>query len=222
MEFRYEMHQHTSLCSACGGDEPEPIIESLHSAGFQGTVITEHFYHGNTRIDRNLTWEEFCSAYEECYIRAKKAAEKYDMDVLFGFEEAIPEYWQEVLVYGITPDMLYGHPELRDGSLEVLSQVVRSSGGLLIQAHPFRGDLALPVLPPEYLDGYEVWNACTYKERNEMAMIYSAPMIKISTAGSDSHNDRPKHRSYIVTGERIRTESELVSVLRARKYRLEI
>ena len=63
--YLYEMHQHTNVCSACGAISPEELIPAMKAEGYAGLVITEHFYHGNTGIRRNLLWEDFAAAYEK-------------------------------------------------------------------------------------------------------------------------------------------------------------
>ena len=52
--YLYEMHQHTVRCSACGRGDPEKTVYALKEDGFAGMVITNHFLHGNTGIDRDL------------------------------------------------------------------------------------------------------------------------------------------------------------------------
>ena len=58
------MHTHTSPCSKCGSMMPQELINALHCGGYQGCVITNHFYHGNCGVDRSLPWNEFVKKYE--------------------------------------------------------------------------------------------------------------------------------------------------------------
>ena len=104
--FKYEMHLHTSGCSKCGISTVEEMALAAKEMGFQGIVVTDHFYRGNTCIDRNLPWEEFVAAYEKNWLDGKAFGESVGIDVIFGIEEVYHKDMKEVLIYGITPDEL--------------------------------------------------------------------------------------------------------------------
>ena len=125
--FKYEMHCH-SRCSG-GGDDIVNYIEALRKKGFSGMVITNHFFRGDTKVDRTLNWAEFIDAYREDYEKGKKIAKLYDFDLLFGIEEHIGD-GREVLVYGITPDFLYTHPEIKRADINDFVALVHKAGGL--------------------------------------------------------------------------------------------
>ena len=137
--YIYELHQHTGACSGCGVISPEELPYDLKAEGYAGCVITDHFFHGNTGIRRNLPWADFVAAYEDAWLRAKAVGDKIGIDILFGIEEGVGD-GKEVLLYGITPQFLYDHPELRDTPVDLahLSEIVHEAGALLYQAHPFR------------------------------------------------------------------------------------
>lgn len=223
--YLYEMHQHTSVCSACGAITPEELVREMKEAGYAGMVLTEHFYHGNTAIRRNMPWEHFVAAYEEGYRRAKAAGDALDFDVLFGVEEGIGG-GKEVLLYGITPSFLYDHPEIRDCDFPHLSRIVRQAGGLLYQAHPFRvRDYILrpwEALNPDLLDGVETYNACNPPLDNLRAVNWAQEQGLPALAGSDRHYMGHCANFGIVVPHRIRTEAELVEILRSEAYELHI
>lgn len=217
------MHQHTLAASACACETPEEVVRGLKKAGYAGVVMTEHFYHGNTAVRRNMAWEDFVRPYEHAYERAKRAAEKLDFDVLFGIEEGVGG-GKEVLLYGITPAFLYAHPELRDARLPELAALVRAEGGLVVQAHPFRvrDYIRAPweELPAEHLDGIEVHNACNDDLSNVRAQALAEKHDLIAVAGSDAHTALSRGQAGIVCDERIRTERQLAEVLRSGEYDL--
>ena len=219
------MHQHTAVASACAHETPEEVVCGLKKAGYAGVVMTEHFYHGNTAVRRHQAWEDFVRPYEEAYERAKKAAENLDFDVLFGIEEGVGG-GKEVLIYGITPAFLYAHPELRDARLPELASLVRAEGGLVVQAHPFRvrDYIRAPweELPAEHLDGIEVHNACNDMLSNLRAQTLAEKHGLIEIAGSDAHTPPSRGLAGIACENRIRTERELVEVLRGGEYELYI
>ena len=223
--FVYEMHQHTAECSACGVGDPVATVRALKAAGFAGMVLTNHFIHGNTGIRRNQPWEDFVRPYEEAYLAAKAEGERLDFDVLFGLEEGVGG-GKEVLLYGITPAMVYAHPELRDADLATVSRLTREAGGLVFQAHPFRvrDYIARPweTLPPVWLDGVEVHNACNSDVENVRARQWAQQEGLRMIAGSDSHVVEFPGRCGIACSHRLTTEAQLADVLREGDYSLVI
>lgn len=221
--FRYELHQHTWPCSHCAKGDPAKTVYALKEAGFAGLVLTNHFFHGNTGIDRNLPWADFVRCYEEDYLAAKKAGDEIDFDVIFGIEEHIGGH-KEVLLYGITPEFLYAHPEISDGKLETVSNAAREFGALVFQAHPYRSrdyiDEPLKNLDISYLDGMETFNAANPEEENLLAEKYAEEHGLLQCAGSDAHREVQAVRFGINSPVRIRDSFELVKVLRSGEYTL--
>lgn len=228
--YLYEMHQHTAGCSACGLIQPEELIPLLKQQGFAGTVLTNHFFYGNTGIRRQMPWEDFVRPYEETWLRAKEIGDRYDFDVLFGLEEGVGG-GKEVLLYGITPSFLYDHPAFRDRyatieeHLKAVSDMVHTAGGLVYQAHPFRvrDYIARPwePLPPGYLDGVEAYNAGNSPLENARAEQYALENDLPCIAGTDSH-EANTHRYGIATEHRLRTGEALVEALQNGDYSLYI
>ena len=223
--FIYEMHQHTAGVSACAHDTPEQVVRGLKNAGFSGMVLTNHFYHGNTGVRRQLPWEDFVHPFVQAYEQAKKAAKALDFDVLFGLEEGIGD-GKEVLLYGITPEFVYAHPEMRDTRLPELSAMVRAAGGLVVQAHPFRVREYIRApweeLPVAYLDGVEVHNACNDDLSNVRAGAFCQANGLIAVAGTDAHESDFMGRAGIACDTRLCSEQTLVQVLRDGDYELYI
>ena len=221
--FIYEMHQHTAPCSACGRGDPAKTVYALKQVGFSGVVLTNHFYHGNSGIDRALPWADFVAAYENDYLAAKKAGDEIGFDVIFGIEEHIGK-GKEVLLYGITPEFLYAHPELRDCTLESISKAAREYGALVFQAHPYRNRSYVEDpdenLPIEYLDGFESYNVCNVGDENERAHAYAVKNGLLEAAGSDAHAEFQKLRYGIKCAHRIKNSAELAAVLKSKEYEL--
>ncbi len=221
MGFKYQMHAHTLPCSACAQRTIEELVEHLYLGGYQGCVITNHFLNGNTGIDRSLPWDEFVKQFETDYIKGKECAEKYDLDIIFGVEEHV-SCGLEILCYGITPDILYAHPELSQRDCRIWHEVLSSYGALCVQAHPFREREYIresKLLPLEFIDGIEIFNAENTEHENinaEKAAIEHPELI--ITSGADSHRNRSICIGGIESETRIRNEKELVAVLKSRKY----
>lgn len=223
-EYKYQMHVHTEPCSGCGHISPAELCKALKNFGYQGAVLTNHFFHGYSGIDRSLSWKDFVACYEKDYLDCLEEAKKYDIDILFGIEEMVVK-GLEILCYGITPKVLYDHPELLDCSLDEFVKIMRSNDVVLIQAHPYREAPYIPepcVLPLEYIDGIEAHNSCNASEKmNEDAFdfVKQNPQL-IVTSGGDAHHIERLPFGGIKTTSRIRTSEDLIRTLRSRSYEL--
>lgn len=222
-KFKYQMHTHTSPCSHCARMTPDELTRALHNGGYQGAVLTNHFYWGNSGIDRDLPWDEFVRAYENDYIECVNSAKKFDLDILFGIEEGLGG-GREILCYGITPEILYENPKFKERRAEDWYKALHEAGAVVIQAHPFRDREYITdrgVFPHNLIDGIEVFNRGNNEGADEEAENYAEknPDL-IFTSGSDAHIGRDVCRYGIATESRIRNEKELARVLKSKKYEL--
>lgn len=223
-KYKYQMHIHTTPCSACGRMSPKELCQALHENGYQGAVLTNHFYHGNSGTDRSLPWNDFVSAYEKDYLECLEEAKKYDLDIIFGIEEAVVP-GLELLCYGITPKILYDNPHLLNCGIEEFTKTLRQNGVVLIQAHPFREAFYIPNpghLPIEYIDGVEVYNkGNSTEEMNQKALNFANenPQL-IRTSSADAHTTDRVMLGGIITDTRIKCSQDLAKVLRQGSYQL--
>lgn len=218
MKYKYQLHTHTAPTSKCARMTPKELAEALHKAGYAGCVLTNHFLHGNTGVSRELPWENFVAAYERDYLECKAEGEKYGLDIIFGIEEGVEDH-NEILCYGVTPEMLYEHPELRECGIENWYRVMHGLGAVVIQAHPYRYPCS--PLPLELIDGIEIYNRSHNPEYNDNAEIFAAAHSDlILTSGADTHDHETVGLGGIETDVRIRDASELAGVLRQGKYKL--
>lgn len=220
-KYKYQMHTHTAATSKCSHMKAEELISSLVAAGYAGCVLTNHFFHGNTAISRDLPWDEFVRAYEEEYLECKACAKEYDVDLLFGLEEHIG-CGKEILCYGLTPQMLYDHPELAEMSGEVWYKTLHALGCIIIQAHPYREVHYIKdpgPLPLDVIDGIEVYNYSNADAFNERAAAFAAenPSL-ILTAGADAHAAFCVGFGGIEANERITDEGALCELLKSGDY----
>ena len=222
--FQYEMHVHSAPCSG-GGADIEDHIRTLIDKGFSGMVITNHFYRGDTRIDRELPWKDFVAQYRLDYERGKRLADALDFDVLFGIEEHVGK-GREVLIYGITPELLEQNEVLRAGRVADYVRLVHQAGGLIFQAHPYRARDYIkepgPLSELAALDGVEVYNASNTPEENEAAAVLAKKMGLRCIAGSDGHSVKSVGRAGIVARERITDNAKLIEILKNGAYELNI
>jgi histidinol phosphatase-like PHP family hydrolase len=218
--YKYEMHIHTSPCSG-GGSDIREHIDTLINKGYSGMVVTNHFYNGDNRIDRGLPWEQFVDAYRQDYLIGLEYARSKDFDVLFGLEEHVGN-GQEILIYGITPDDIAAHPELKTASAEKYADVIHAAGGLVYQAHPYRARfyirLPFPLDCLDTLDGIEVYNAANEPAWNVQAEELANKLGLACVGGSDAHSIGTAGRSGIAAKERIRNNAALIKVLKSGAY----
>ncbi|MBQ9084732.1 MAG: PHP domain-containing protein, partial [Clostridia bacterium] len=165
----------------------------------------------------------FVCAYERDWLECKREGEKYGLDILFGIEEGVEGY-SEILLYGLTPEMLYSHPELKECGAEGWYSIMHELGILVIQAHPFRVLRPVPnpvALPLQFIDGIEVYNGGNPPEDNEKAEAFAAEHPElILTSGADTHDANSVGINGIMTDRRIKTVEDLVAVLRSGEYEL--
>ena len=188
--YKYETHIHTSQGSACSSTSGAMMVERLHDLGYSGCFITDHFFGGNTAVDRSLPWEIkvrlFCQGYED----AKRRGDELGFQVFFGLEYG----WHatEFLTYGIDMQFLLDHPEIDNMPLDRFADLVHENGGFLVHAHPFReaGYISVIRLYPQKVDAVEVCNCGNYPDPifNERAEWYAKSYGLPMTGGSDAHH----------------------------------
>ena len=202
---------------------PAELVEGLLAVGYQGCVITNHFYYGNTGVSRLLPWRKFVHPYAEDYEELRACAAPYDLDILFGVEEGVGG-GREILCYGFSPAVIAAHPELRLCSAAQWHTLAQETGGLILQAHPFRERdyIELPgLLPAEQIDGVEVKNFGNSDPENDAAAAGAAAHPEwITISGADAHTAGCMGLGGIETDRRIKTNEDLVEVLRSGQYRV--
>lgn len=185
--YKYETHCHTKKVSKCSHIEAADLVEFYKSCGFSGIFITDHFFNGNTTVDRNQPWnkmvEDFCKGYDE----ALKKGKEIGIDVFFGFEYSY--HGTDVLVYGLDKEWLLSHPDVMSLGTTEFCDFARSEGALLIHAHPFREASYIDMIRlfPRNVDGVEIYNACRTDFENARAKEYADNYGLLYSAGTDNH-----------------------------------
>ncbi len=194
--YVYETHLHTSEASACSANNGREMARACYEAGYTGIIVTNHFYYGNTNVDKSLSWQDWVNAFCKGYENAKEEGERLGLQVFFGWESCYRG--TEFLIYGLSREWLLAHPEIRDASIEEQYLMVHRDGGMVIHAHPYRKEAYIPEIRlfPEYVDGVEGVNA-THACRlsishndpafDEQAKAYALKFDLPMTAGSDIH-----------------------------------
>ena len=218
--YKYELHLHTSEASACARSSGAELVDFYIKNGYSGMVVTDHFYHGNTRPSRELSWSDYIDEYVRGYESAKEAARGRDFDVFFGIEEKFAS-WDEYLIYGITPDFLKRHPELRDMKAEEFFPFMHNAGAFIIQAHPYRERAYMRaqtiLLRPNDVDAIEAYNCGNTPECNRRGYEYAKSTGLPMTGGSDCHAAEGSLFSGIALPFRVHTDRELIEAIREGK-----
>lgn len=220
--YKYQMHMHTLPCSACAQVTPDQMAGFIKECGFDGGVITNHFKHGNTGIDRKLPWKDFVKAYEDDYLLFLEAGKKYNLDFHFGIEQGVGG-GREILVYGITPEMLYSNPQLDTASPEIWYKTLKQYDVLIYQAHPFRrrSYITQVGVMSDFIDGIEVYNYCNTLEDNLDAEEYKEKHKELLlVAGGDAHGKYACCNGGIETAKPLKTQCDVVDILRRGAFNL--
>lgn len=212
--YKYDTHVHTSEVSGCARTTGVEMAEAYKAKGYDGIIITDHFFNGNSAVPRDLPWEErielFCKGYEN----SKKRGDEIGLSVFFGWEYT---YWgSDFLTYGLDKQWLTEHPEIMDIHIWEYADLVHASGGFIVHAHPFRlyDYIKMLALIPNKVDAIETINASNRQEENERAKWYAESYGLPVTAGSDSHNANNLLGGGIITDTEIKTISDYADILK--------
>ena len=212
MQYKTELHLHTSPASPCADLTPREVADRYISYGYTTVVVTNH-YSDSVNDCTGETWRERV----EYYLRDWRALKEYagdKLNVLLGCELRFPQNYNDYLVFGLTEEFLYEHPDLYMSDIATFSGFARAHGLLLIQAHPFRNGIV--IVRPEYLDGIEVFNGHHgHDSRNQLADIYAKRYHLLRTSGSDFHHVSSVESAGILTSDPVTSMEQLVEILKS-------
>ena len=221
MPYLYETHLHTCQASACGVSTGREHARFYKERGFTGIIMTDHFFGGNTRINRELPWErridEFWSGFED----AKEEGDRIGLDVFFGLEQNFAG--DEYLVYGLTKEYMKAHPEMEHWTRRQQLEEVHRAGGCVVQAHPFRmrSYMKRIRLGPRFCDGIEAANAGNDPLDDARAWRYGLELGLPMTAGSDNHHSPREILFGVLLEKRLTSIEDYVKIVR-RKQTIEL
>ena len=217
-KYTYELHSHTSEVSGCAEVSAAESYRMHEGAGYDGIVITDHFYTDALNGRYGPVWSDRVRGYTTGY-RIMKELAREGFTVMFGLEFRFGGSPNDYLVFGITPEMLSAATDLDRSDHDALRAFADANGLLIVQAHPFRGSCAPDA--PGFLDGVEVYNGHPWHDsQNDKALAFAEEHGLIQTSGSDFHHPGMLARGGIATDFPIRSERELVEVLKSGDYQL--
>lgn len=221
--YKFEIHLHSSGCSGCAVSDSIELVEAAKKHGYSGVVFTNHFYRGNTALDRKLPWEEFVTAYEQDYLKAKEYGVKIGIKVFFGVEEVFAA-GKEMLIYGVSPETFKKTPEFRTMNAFEKADFVHRNGGVTVCAHPFRSRSYIPDpdTPPDIslFDGIECYNRGNKHEENEKAFSFTEKTSLFMTSGGDVHGVDSFGKTGIAFDTPIETEEDFIKNLKSGNFTL--
>lgn len=208
-DYLFEMHFHTDESSGCGKIPAAEGVELYIEKGYDGIVVTDHFQ--MYRVNTDEEYAEYVRQQRVGYDAALKAANGR-IRILRGMEYRPKGTENDYLVYGVTDEFLFAHPELKDIDFKQFSTLCHENGMVVFQAHPFRNNMT--VTRPDMLDGIEVYNGNRrHDSRNLISEAWADlhGMRKIS--GSDFHQMEDLATGGTFFTKEINDEKELIEEL---------
>lgn len=215
MEYKYEMHCHTSCVSRCGRVDPEEIVKLYKEKDYSGLVVTDHY--SPMTFTPNWCPQKQIDFYLEGYRRMKKAAGE-NFTVFLGME--LRHYFtaNDYLIYGIDEDFLYSAGNLMSVWEKEIYKRCKDKGFLVFQAHPFRPGIRR--CNPNYIDGVEVYNGKTSKELNDKALNWAKANGKLMVSGSDFHTKQHTALGGIITKSPVKDNQQLLELLKNQDFEM--
>ena len=215
--YLYETHLHTSEASACGKVSGSDYTDFMIDRGYQGMIVTDHFFNGNSCIPRELPWSDRVAQYMSGYEKALDSAKGRDFDVFFGVEFCFEG--DEYLIYGVDGKWLLENDDILGCSRREVHQRVHEARGIMIQAHPYRErDYLKDIrLTPDITDGIEIYNAANPDNQNALAYQYALELGVPVTAGSDIHFHHENALGGMLFPRRLESIEEYVSAVMKRE-----
>ena len=219
MEYIYETHCHTSQGSACGRMTGEELARFYKDAGYDGVIVTDHFFNGNCAVDPSLPWKKKCELYCAGYRDARRVGDKIGLTVMFGIEYSY--FGTDLLIYGLDEEWLKAHPEIMDMYVKDFMRFVYENGGLIVHAHPFRQASYIDTIRlfPYDVDAVEVYNAGNDPKADERANWYADSYGLVKVAGSDRHGVYSEGRCAVVFDEKLESIEDYMRLVRADKIK---
>ena len=219
MPYLYETHMHTCQASACGTSTGKEHARFYKDAGYTGIIMTDHFFGGNTAVNRELPWEERINRFWSGYEDAKEEGDRIGLDVFFGLEQNYAG--DEYLIYGLTKEYMMEHPEMEHWTRRQQLEEVHRAGGCVIQAHPFRirGYMSRIRLGTLFCDGIEAANLGNEQIDDARAYRMGKELGLVMTAGSDNHRSPVDGPYGVELEKRLTSIQDYVNII-LNKYRI--
>lgn len=212
-QYKIDMHVHTGRVSPCGKVSATEIVNLYKQSGYNGIVITDHFYDGYFDSLGCASWECKVDDFLSGYMEAFKEGNRIGLNVILGMELRFTGSANDYLVYGINEAFLKENPEFFNLSLTDFNKLIENNNIIIYQAHPFRAGLT--TADPSLIDGVEVLNGNPrHNSNNHRAYEFALENNLRMISGSDFHQIQDLARGGIVVSENISSSEELAGLLK--------
>lgn len=222
MAYKYETHMHSSPASRCAKASIAESLAFYRKKGYDGVFLTNHFPFDISAPDPSLSIEQRLDFYCRDYFEGLKVARELGIKLFFGTEMTY-RVRTDFLVYGLSPEWYFEHPEIFQMGFPNLLDFLHMHHAFIVHAHPFRErnfftDICLF---PHQIDGVEVVNSHNLPDENKMARLFAEHYKLLPLAGSDNHEGAKETRlSGIITREPVDSEEDFIRLLKSKKYRI--
>ncbi|MBC7961187.1 MAG: PHP domain-containing protein [Vallitaleaceae bacterium] len=214
---KIDLHIHTAEVSPCGNVSASDLVKLYKERGYEGLVITDHYFKGYFDDLGEMPWEEKIQHYLEGYRKALEVGEGMDLSVFLGMEIRVESDPNDYLIYGFDQTFLINNPNLYDLDVQDLVNRVKENQLMIFQAHPFRRGMHQKFI--HMLDGFECYNGNRrHNSRNQLAEELLESSQGIGLSGSDFHELEDLAYGGIVLPDRIRTIEQLMAGLKSKGY----
>jgi len=215
--FRIELHAHTKPVSGCSEILPEEMVKIYNDKGYDGVVITNHFYHSENK-------KEYIDNYLKGFEDTLKAAEGTNLKIYLGAEVRFIESPNDYLIYGVDRKILEDCFEYYHEGLAAYRTEITLENSVFVQAHPFRKDMIRA--ESKYLDGIETLNLHpNHNSSVAIATRYAKEQgFKVKTIGSDFHHKNVGHEAVSALRTRVlpKDSFHIAEILKSGDYCFEI
>ena len=217
MNFKTEPHLHVSEVSACSKIGAEEMIRLYSEEGYKTVFVSDHLKKKYFDKLGDIPWEEKTAQFLSGYEIAKKAGEKYGVNVLLSAELMLNESPNHYLLYGINKAFLDQMEDALDMSIAEFYKFAKAKGVTVVQAHPYRDGGTTPA-GLGCIDALEVVNSNPrHANFSEKAIAYAKEYGIPMTAGSDTHREEDVALSGIISEYEIKTPEDYVDLVLNKK-----
>ena len=214
-KYKTELHCHSCEISECASVDLNEIIEKYTQYGYSSLVLTNHLWSWDCKDNFEKYKQKVNDLFAVCDKARDLAGDR--LNIINGVELALRD-GNDYLLYGVTKEFLLSEKDISSLITQQLKDRANAYGIIVIHAHPLR--FGQWHLPPEEIDGYEIYNGHPEAQSNNDAaeLIFKRLKGKILTSGSDFHYHHHIPRAGIATDSPITNMDELMATLRSGDY----
>jgi len=195
-----DMHVHTNISSRCSSIRPEELVERAREVGLDAVCVTEHSTYRGAQVNHEYALEHGFKVFR-------------GMEVLTELGDMLVFGWQGEIRYYLV-------------SFEDLKGEVEKQNGVIIPAHPCRGEAdarhrnryGIPNELLEAIFAIETRNGAVNRKSNAEAELIRKKYDLFGVGGSDAHHFSHIGRCVTVFEDEIADEVELMEALRSGRY----